>query len=85
MTVFKPIKEEASAAAKVAVGLAEGNSGIVATVAKTRVNNKSMNVPSVLLKSIVVTKANVSVVVKDGAATWSAICSGIASSLCPSH
>jgi D-xylose transport system substrate-binding protein len=85
MTVFKPIKEEAGVAARVAVGLAEGKSGIVASVAKTRVNNKEMNVPTVLLQSIVVTKANVPVVVKDGAATWSAICSGIAPSLCPSH
>ena len=67
MTVFKPIKEEAGVAAKVAVGLAEGKSGIVASVAKTTVNNNKINVPSVLLQSTVVTKANVSVVVKDGA------------------
>jgi ABC-type xylose transport system substrate-binding protein len=85
MTVFKPIKEEAGVAAKVAVGLAEGKSGIVASVAKTTVNNNKINVPSVLLQSTVVTKANVSVVVKDGAATWSTVCSGIAKSLCPAH
>ena len=85
MTVFKPIKEEAGIAAKVAVGLAEGNTKIVSSVATTKVNNNTMNVPSVLLKSIVVTKANESVVVNDGAATWPAICSGIARSLCPAH
>lgn len=85
MTVFKPIKEEAGTAAKVAVGLAEGKSGIVKSVAKTTVNNNKINVPSVLLQSIVVTKVNESVVVKDGAATWSAICLGISKSLCPAH
>ena len=85
MTVFKPIKEEAGIAAKVAVGLAEGKSGIVSSVATAKVNNKSINVPSVLLKASVVTKTNVSVVVDDGAATWSAICSGIPASVCPAH
>ena len=85
MTVFKPIKEEAEVAAKVAVGLARGNSGIVSSVSTTKVNNNKMNVPSVLLKAIVVTKSNVSVVVNDGAATWSAICSGLAKSACPAN
>lgn len=85
MTVFKPITEEADTAAKVAVGLAKGQKGAVAKVAKTRVNNKFMAVPSVLLQPIVVTKANESVVVKDGGATWASICSGIPAKLCPSH
>jgi D-xylose transport system substrate-binding protein len=82
MTVFKPITFEANAAAKVAVGLATGNSAIVKQVAKTKVANGSGKVPSLLLQPIVVTKANVSVVVKNGGATWSQICNGIQSSAC---
>jgi D-xylose transport system substrate-binding protein len=56
MTVFKPIDDEASIAARVAVGLVEGDRGVVAKVAKTKVNNSYMQVPSVLLKPRVVTK-----------------------------
>lgn len=86
MTVFKPIVAEAGAAAKVAVGLAEGKANAVSSVAKTKVGNGAGRVPTVLLQPIVVTKANVGVVVKDnGGATWAQICSGIPSSDCPSH
>lgn len=85
MTVFKPIREEAGTAAKVAVGLALGNAKIVAEVAKTTVSNGAMKVPSVLLQPITVTKANLSIVVKDGGATWGAICAGPAKALCPAH
>jgi len=85
MSVFKPIKEEAAVPAKVAVGLAEGKTGIVAQVATTKVSNSYMQVPSVLLQPHVITKANVSLVVNDGAATWREICSGIAAKLCPKH
>jgi len=85
MTVFKPISQEAAAAAKVAVGLAEGHKNIVKQVAKTKVNNGYMGVPSVLLTPTVITKTNVSLVVKDGAATWTDICTGIPANLCPAH
>jgi D-xylose transport system substrate-binding protein len=83
MTVFKPITLEAAAAAKVAVGLATGNKKIIKKVAKTKVNNKAGNVPALLLRPMVVTKANVSVVVKNGGAKWADICSGLPSSICP--
>jgi D-xylose transport system substrate-binding protein len=83
MTVFKPITLEAAVAAKVAVGLASGNKAIVKQVAKTKVANGAGNVPSVLLQPIVVTKANVSVVVKNGGGKWSDICNGLPSSICP--
>jgi D-xylose transport system substrate-binding protein len=83
MTVFKPITLEAAAAAKVAVGLATGNKAVVKQTAKTKVANGAGNVPSVLLKPIVVTKDNVAVVVKNGGATWSDICNGIPASACP--
>jgi D-xylose transport system substrate-binding protein len=86
MTVFKPIVEEASTAAKVAVGLGEGNSKIIKQVAKTTVNNGKGQVPSLLLQPIVITKHNESIVVKDhGGSTWNTICSGIPASVCPSH
>ena len=83
MTVFKPITLEASVAAKVAVGLATGNQTIVKKVATTAVSNGKGKVPSVLLKPIVVTKANVGIVVKDGGGTWKDICSGMPAGTCP--
>jgi D-xylose transport system substrate-binding protein len=84
MTVFKPITLEAAIAAKVAVGLATGNKTIVAKVATTKVNNKAGNVPTLLLKPMVVTKNNVSVVVKNGGGKWKDICQGLSPSICPS-
>lgn len=85
MTVFKPITAEAATAAKVAVGLALGRKNAVSSVAKARVGNGAGRVPSVLLKPIVVTKHNVSVVVKNGGAKWKDICNGLPSSItCPS-
>ena len=83
MTVFKPITLEAAVAAKVAVGLATGDKTIIKKVAKTTVSNGKGKVPSVLLKPIVVTKANVGLVVKDGSATWKDICAGMAAGTCP--
>ncbi len=85
MTVFKPITLEAATAAKVAVGLAEGNTGIVKETAKTSVSNGAGKVPTVLLQPIVVGHSNEWVVVKNGGGTWSAICSGIPKLLCPAH
>ena len=85
MTVFKPIVQEAGAAAKVAVGLAMGKKNAVSAVAKAKVFNGVNKVPSVLLQPIVVTKANLPIVVKDGGGTWGQICSGIPSTVCPKH
>ena len=83
MTVFKPITLEAAAAAKVAVGLATGDKTITKKVATTKVDNQAGKVPSLLLQPIVVTKDNISVVVKNGGGKWSDICSGLPSSICP--
>jgi D-xylose transport system substrate-binding protein len=86
MTVFKPIVAEANTAAKVAVGLAEGKKNAVSSVAKTKLGNGAGRVPTVLLQPIVVTKANVGLVVKDnGGSTWAQICSGIPAADCPKH
>ena len=56
MTVFKRIPEEADIAAQVALGLARGDHGIIAKVARTTVSNSYMDVPSVLLQPVVLTK-----------------------------
>lgn len=85
MTVYKSIPQEAQAAAKVAVGLLEGNPDAVSSVAKTTTDNGAGQVPSVLLTPQVVTKSNVSIVVQDGAATWADLCTGIPASDCPQH
>lgn len=86
MTVFKPIVAEAGTAAKVAVGLGEGNSKIIKQVAKTKVSNGKGRVPSLLLQPVVITKHNESIVIKDhGGTTWKSLCSGIPANLCPKH
>jgi D-xylose transport system substrate-binding protein len=85
MTVYKSIPQEAQTAAKVAVGLLEGNPDAVSSVAKTTTDNGAGQVPSVLLTPQVVTKSNVSIVVQDGAATWADLCTGIPARDCPQH
>ena len=83
MTVYKSIPQEAQTAAKVAVGLLEGNPNAVSSVAKTTTGNGAGEVPSVLLTPQVITKSNVSIAVDDGATTWAALCQGIPASDCP--
>ena len=73
-TVYKAIKAEANAAASLAVALLQGKP---ATAAKAKVNNGTINVPSVLLVPIGITKANVKVVVADGFQKRADVCKGI--------
>lgn len=56
MTVYKAIKKEADAAAKLAISLAKGEepTGVTGSV-----NNETRDVPSVLLKPVAVTKENI--------------------------
>jgi D-xylose transport system substrate-binding protein len=56
MTVYKAIKNEADAAAELAIALAKGEEPSVET---TPVNNESKDVPSVLLEPVSVTKDNI--------------------------
>lgn len=64
MTVYKPIKSIATKAAEMAVALAKGET---IADASDKVNNGKVDVPSVLLDPIAVTKENlVDTVVKDG-------------------
>ncbi|SIT11852.1 sugar ABC transporter substrate-binding protein [Alicyclobacillus vulcanalis] len=73
MTVYKPIYEEADAAAQLAYDIITGKKPPASLVNGT-VNNGKVNVPSVLLQPIVVTKANIqSTVIKDGFTTWARI------------
>jgi D-xylose transport system substrate-binding protein len=63
MTVYKPVTNQALRAAEEAVHLAKGEKPI----ADATINNGKANVPTILLKSIVVTKDNIkTTVVKDG-------------------
>ena len=82
MTVFKNIAEEVSAAAKVAVGLAQGKPDAVSSVATSTTSNGTSEVPSLILTPIAVTKANIQTVVDDKVFTWTQICNGIPASDC---
>ena len=66
MTVYKAIKLEANTAAELAVGLAKGT-GVPSSMTLSKVNNGQIDVPSVLLKPVAVTKDNIKdTVVADG-------------------
>jgi D-xylose transport system substrate-binding protein len=66
MTVYKAIKAEANAAAELAVALAKGT-GVPTSMTLSKVNNGQIDVPSVLLTPVAVTKDNIkTTVVADG-------------------
>ena len=73
-TVYKAIKAEAEGAAALAIALLKGED---ATTATGSVNNGSVDVPSVLLVPVGITKANVKDVIADGFQTREAVCEGI--------
>jgi len=74
MTVFKPFKPEAQAAADMAVALGRGQS--VAGIARTTVDNSTeKGIPTVLLTPVSVTAGNIKdTLVKDGVFTAGQIC-----------
>ncbi|ABQ31174.1 MULTISPECIES: sugar ABC transporter substrate-binding protein [Acidiphilium] len=87
MTVFKYVPEEAAAAAELAVAVATDTKP-PAGLLNGKTNNKMIDVPSVLLKPLVVTKANIAgSVIKSGYTTWKAICVGPAAQgkICKAH
>ena len=65
MTVYKAIKPEAEDAATIAVALANGQS-VPSSDQRTKVNNKTKDVPSVILTPVAVTKDNVKDTVVEG-------------------
>ena len=76
MTVWKPDKPEANAAAEIAVALAKGDS-VKSGLVNQQVNNGKKDVPSVILKPVAVVKSNINdTVVKDGFWTAKQICVG---------
>jgi D-xylose transport system substrate-binding protein len=84
MTVYKAIRPEAEATARLAVALAQGKAPPAGLV-NDKVDNGTKQVESVLLKPIAVTKGNVrDTVVKDGFLKPGDICRGRASSACKS-
>lgn len=83
MTVYKSIRDEATAAAKVAVDLAEGNAAAANSVLTTKTNNGTGEVPSLLLDPVAVDVKNIaSTVIKDNFTSKAKICIGVASAKC---
>jgi D-xylose transport system substrate-binding protein len=80
MTVYKAIKKEADAAAKLAVSLAKGET--VNTGQTVKDPESGQDVPSVLETPVAITKENVKDVVTDGYVTKEELCAGDFAALC---
>jgi D-xylose transport system substrate-binding protein len=82
MTVYKAIKPEADAAAELAYDLLTGAT-VPASMVNGKVNNDKMDVPSILLTPVAVTKDNVeSTVIADGFWTAQQVCTTDFASAC---
>ena len=82
MTVYKEIPPQAKISAEIAVALAEGED-VPQNKITDEVNNGKVDVPSVLLEPIAVTKDNVkSTVVADGFVSADELCTGPYASAC---
>jgi D-xylose transport system substrate-binding protein len=80
MSVYKPVQQEANAAAKLALELREGKTPTEKT---SPIYDGDHNVPSVLLRPIAVTKHNIEqTVIHDGFRTFDQICTGRYLALC---
>jgi D-xylose transport system substrate-binding protein len=80
MTVYKAIKKEADAAAKLAIGLAKGEQQTAPNTLKDPESGRE--VPSVLLQPVPITKDNVNDVVADGFVKKAELCTGAFASKC---
>jgi len=78
-TVYKGIKAQANATAKLAVALVKGQK---ITTAKGKTNDGKRDVPSVLLVPVGITKANVKVVIADGFQTRADVCKIATEAVC---
>ena len=86
MTVYKPIKSEADAAAKAAIALLNGEdpAGVEGDWEVGTINNGETDLPYIKVGVIAVTKDNVAdTVIKDGFRTWDEICTGEYEQYCP--
>lgn len=84
MTVFKPIKEEAAATAKLAAALAKGDTGAADDIATDTSNDPEgkREVKSVLLEPFMITRADVKRVIDEGYVKASEVCTGDLSAAC---
>jgi D-xylose transport system substrate-binding protein len=80
MTVYKAIKQEADAAAELAIGLAKGSKKDTGKTVKDPQSGK--DVKAVLLEPRSITKANVKDVVTDGFVTKEELCAGAWAAKC---
>jgi D-xylose transport system substrate-binding protein len=86
MTVYKPIRAEAEAAAAVAIGLLNGEAveDVEGDWEVLSINNGETDLPYIALEPIAVTKDNVAeTVIEDGFRTWDEICTGEFEQYCP--
>jgi D-xylose transport system substrate-binding protein len=86
MSVYKPIKAEADAAAAVAIGLLNGEdpADVEGDWEVQSINNGEADIPYIALTPIAVTKDNVAeTVIEDGFRTWDEICTGEFEQFCP--
>ena len=86
MTVYKPIKAEAQAAADAAVALLndEDVMDLTGDFKVISINNGEADLPYIALTPIAVTKDNIAdTVIADGFRTWEEICTGEFEKLCP--
>ncbi len=78
-TVYKGIKQEADAAAALAISLIKGGKPVGVN---GKVNDGKRNVPSVLLTPVWITKANYTVLFKEGFLKKSEVCRGAYAKYC---
>jgi D-xylose transport system substrate-binding protein len=84
MTVFKPIKQEAEATAKLAAALAKGDKAAADKVATDESDDPTgkRKVKSVLLEPFLITKAEVKRVIDEGYVKAEEVCTGDLQSVC---
>jgi D-xylose transport system substrate-binding protein len=83
MTVYKPIKLEADAAAEAAIALLNGEDPAALANGET-INNGQGEVPFIKLTPVAVTADNIAdTVIADGFRTWEEICVGDFEQFCP--
>jgi D-xylose transport system substrate-binding protein len=76
MTIYKPVVQEAAAAAQLAAALSAGTS--TSSIATATIANGTVQTPSVLLKVTSVDLSNVATtVIKDGYVTLAEACTGV--------
>jgi D-xylose transport system substrate-binding protein len=84
MTVFKPIKQEAEATAKLAAALAKGDKAAADKIATDESDDPTgkRKVKSVLLEPFLITKADVKRVIDEGYVTAEEVCTGEMKAAC---